>query len=270
MMLDAVYRRAPFQAGEKEKGFRDALVMEAFAQLIEASPTTPEAARILLVTGDQLLREAVHARARDAKNVAVFGSLDELGNLINTLGATVDEDHLKVVREKAAALFYKHDGKSTLYYKANLVTKMQDAVAKFIQLPAGAESYRIDNWHLGLTGFLRKEHQVYTWSTRLEAHLTATKAVIPKVGAYYPLSLGDVSKGSLLAPALESFDFPLVSGVVYPSGTLPYSPPWVASEEAVTTGIASVDVVWTATITADGQLRKPTFLSVVPVDTVWK
>jgi hypothetical protein len=62
-MIDAAHRRPPFEPGEKEKGFRDAIILECFLQRIENSrwPTPP---RIVLVTGDKLLRTAAEARAR--------------------------------------------------------------------------------------------------------------------------------------------------------------------------------------------------------------
>jgi PIN domain len=37
VMLDAAYRKPPFQSGEKEKGFRDALILETFMQIVGSS-----------------------------------------------------------------------------------------------------------------------------------------------------------------------------------------------------------------------------------------
>jgi hypothetical protein len=42
MIQAAIYRLPPFQAGEKEKGFRDALVAESFLQLVGESPRSPQ------------------------------------------------------------------------------------------------------------------------------------------------------------------------------------------------------------------------------------
>jgi hypothetical protein len=55
----AAYRIPPFQAGDKEKGFRDALVAESFLQLLTDSPKTPNLCRVVLVTSDELLSQAV-------------------------------------------------------------------------------------------------------------------------------------------------------------------------------------------------------------------
>lgn len=43
----AEYRKPPFGPGEKEKGFRDALVAESFLQLVENSPKTAALCRVV-------------------------------------------------------------------------------------------------------------------------------------------------------------------------------------------------------------------------------
>ena len=48
LMIDAAYRKAPFQLGEKEKGFRDALILETFMQVVAATPTSRSVARVAL------------------------------------------------------------------------------------------------------------------------------------------------------------------------------------------------------------------------------
>ena len=91
LMLDAAYRRPPFSEGEKEKGFRDSLAAEAFIQLIEQSPSDPNACLSVLLTNDKLLSEAVMKRTANVRNVKVLASLEELKSLINTIASQVDE-----------------------------------------------------------------------------------------------------------------------------------------------------------------------------------
>ena len=88
LMLDAAYRLPPFQAGP-EKGFRDALVVESFTQLVEDSPKSPQSCRVALVTGDKLMTESVNTRIGSASNVRILPSLEELQSLISTLVAEV-------------------------------------------------------------------------------------------------------------------------------------------------------------------------------------
>lgn len=63
LALDAVYRRPPFQDGETEKGFRDRVVVESFLQLVADSPKTAAVCRIVLVSGDTLVRQALQEPA---------------------------------------------------------------------------------------------------------------------------------------------------------------------------------------------------------------
>ncbi len=77
MMLSAAYRKPPFSQGEKEKGFRDALLAEAFVQLIADSPVTPKICRIALVTNDTLLSDAISEGTKGQSNVRILTSLEE-------------------------------------------------------------------------------------------------------------------------------------------------------------------------------------------------
>jgi PIN domain len=74
----SAYRIAPFEVGEKEKGFRDALVAESFLQLHTASLKTPSLCRVVLVTSDGLLSQAVKERIADSPNASVLANLEEL------------------------------------------------------------------------------------------------------------------------------------------------------------------------------------------------
>ena len=107
MMLDSAYRRAPFQGGQKEKGFRDALVAEAFVQLVSQSPSTPRVCRIVLVCADNLLIQALRNRLPTADNVRIVKTLEELKGLINTLASEVDEKFIGEIAEKAGKLFFE-------------------------------------------------------------------------------------------------------------------------------------------------------------------
>ncbi len=87
--LDAVYRRPPFEAGDKEKGFRDRVIVECFLQLLTASPKTASICRVVLVSDDKLLTKAAMARTAELTNVSSVSTVDELKGLINTLVSRV-------------------------------------------------------------------------------------------------------------------------------------------------------------------------------------
>ena len=112
------YRIPPFEAGDKEKGFRDAIVAECFLQLVANSPKTPAICRVVLVTSDGLLSQAVNARIAGLPNAHVLSNIEELKGLINTVVSNAGEEFISQLKPKAAKLFFvSADEKDTLYYK---------------------------------------------------------------------------------------------------------------------------------------------------------
>jgi hypothetical protein len=281
VILDATYRRAPFQTGEKEKGFRDALILETLVQIAADTPTSPSVARLAFVSADQLLRDAALARTAAASNVHVLESVDALKGLINTLGSAVDEQFIAAVRQRAADSFYRSNDESSLYYKASVGTALQQALKDApIQLPVGADRYRLDGWNLALPRFVSKQGQRINWATRFEARLKAVKTVPSTAWKPSPgivlsstgLTSGPPAEKSEGILTFGSAKWPVVSDWVsstehvFPTGTQ-----WVFSgdEQTVTTGTAVFDVSWGVSVATSGLLTKAALTSVDFVEVVW-
>jgi hypothetical protein len=197
MIHAASYRMPPFQAGEKEKGFRDALVAESFLQLLSDSPRSPNVCRVVLVTGDQLLSQSINERIVSSPNATVLSTVEELKGLINTLVSDVSEDFISQLKPKAAKLFFvSMDDKSTLLYR----TKVQEQIGeKFkVQLeqkPEGTTFRKNGTWHLNPPNFSRKDGRRVFWTSRIEIEMEA----------------GTVTRKQDLGPAIPS------SGVILDS-----------------------------------------------------
>jgi hypothetical protein len=88
VVIAAARRLAPFQIGETEKGFRDAVVLETLMQLVAEVPPSAKDRRVVLLTGDGLLRGAAELRCVERSNVQVFGTIEELKGLIRWRGQT--------------------------------------------------------------------------------------------------------------------------------------------------------------------------------------
>src|ERR1019366_2686769 len=130
-MLDAVYRRPPFQLGDKEKGFRDALLVEAFTQLVAESPKSPQVCRVVLISADALVKEAVEARISETSNVAVLHDIEALKGLVNTLISQVDEAFIEMLKPKASKLFFiTGEREDTLFFKEGIVRLLQGRFTK--------------------------------------------------------------------------------------------------------------------------------------------
>ena len=176
VILDATYRKPPFQSGEKEKGFRDALILETFMQIVVTSPTSRSSARLAFVANDQRLRDAAQSRLGTATNVHLLESIDALKGLINTLGSAVDEEFIEAIKQRAADVFFKSGDASTLYYKASVRVELEEKLKNAtVSLPPGADKYTVEGWTIGSPRFAKKQGQRIYWTTRFEARLKALK-----------------------------------------------------------------------------------------------
>ena len=279
LISDAAFRRPPFQTGDKEKGFRDAIILESFLQLQTSAPTSATSCRLVLVTNDELLRTAAAERTDSAANVHILDSIDALKGLISTLGSAVDESFIADIVPKAERIFYIPNDEDTLYYKwgihQTLTTTLNTAA---VALPALADRYTVDKWSIARPRFLKKQGQRLSWVSRFSARIKATRDV--RVTKWQqPSNIVLPSSGSTL-----------VFGAQQPSAfSLPSTynlQPWVFSqppeggsyldpvinypqESPVATGTATLDVTWTVSVTTRHALKSPQLDSCTFVDAVW-
>jgi hypothetical protein len=166
----SAYRIPPFESGEKEKGFRDALVAESFLQLQAASPKTPSLCRVVLVTSDSLLSRAVKERIADSSNASVLANVEELKGLINTIVSNVGEDFIALIKPKAGKLFFvSSDNKETVFYKDKVRERLNDKFkAELEAKPQGISFRENGSWHIHQPNFSRKESRRVFWTSRIE------------------------------------------------------------------------------------------------------
>lgn len=282
VILDASYRKAPFQLGEKEKGFRDAVILETFLQIVEASPTSRSVARLALVANDQILREAALSRIGSAANVHILDSVDALKGLINTIGSAVDEQFIAAIKDLAADVFFKPKDESTLYYKASVSSKLEQALTSAsFKLPAGADKYKVDKWGIGAPRFVKKQGQRINWATRFEATLNALKSPAQPewmaVGS--SLSRPDPTDQNIL-----STQIPAVVGTTqvanafaarlhpsfYGEGVVIPNLFGKGDDQIVGYGTASLNASWSLAVTTSGTLTKPKLESIEFIEVVWR
>jgi hypothetical protein len=102
LMTAAGYRLPPFDPdGEKEKGFKDAIVAETFLQLCADLPINSEDSAIL-VTEDAMLRKNVESRA--PHGAKVLGTVDELSAELNFLVSDIPSEVAALLPDRASAL----------------------------------------------------------------------------------------------------------------------------------------------------------------------
>ena len=202
---NAVLRLPPFQAGDKEKGFRDAMILECLVQLVKSSPVRlRKTCRIALVTSDGLLQEAAKKRLAGRGNVRILGSNEELSSLINTVASSVTEEYVAPLKKTAHALFYTRGNKDSLYIKYDVFSAIKTKISDHSKsLPAEADTIEVDKINITATGFLRKQRQRVFWSTRLRITVKALKKmfkdslVLPKQPDLGMLPINPVYAGSI-------------------------------------------------------------------------
>jgi hypothetical protein len=301
ILTDACYRKPPFEDGEKEKGFRDALLVESFFQLAVDSPRTTQVCRLVLLTADQQVSAAVTARVSQFVNVSVIGSLEELKGLINTLASEVDESYIEALTQKASAFYFVPKDESTLFYKEKIQEKLK---AKFkselSSLPPGASMRENDTWTVFPPSFSKKVAQRVFWACKLEIETRCLRAVeeswqttlsplstdpysnpysnLLKVGPpahsalpiQNPLSsvtwgLGAESYYASLPSASINIANPLSINIANPLLSTP-----TYRNVQTHAGRDIYEVRWSADVTTARNLRRPSIDDIVHVETVWK
>ena len=276
LIHDACYRVPPFTDREKEKGFRDACIVETFAQLVEASPKTSRACRVVIVTGDTLVADAIRMRTSDANNVRILNSIEELKGLINTLVEQVREEFVKTYRTKAQEYFFEADREEGLFYKEKIRSRIGEKFKEHLEsIPKGSDERKNGTWHIGTPSFVRKERQRMFWAIRIKVDAEAYKRTIQP--AYYSgqITLNDRPfsiSGIPISPQVESYTFPgllpsLESSVSV--GSL-FPDLYTHSKELSGRGESVFQVVWSVVVTTRGKLSSPRVESLEYVGTTWE
>jgi len=281
---DAAFRRPPFEDGEHEKGFRDALVLESFLQLQQSIASIPSSCRLVLVSRDTLLGVAALDRTKGAVNVHILASVESLKGLINTLSSEVDEQFIADLQPRVEALFLSLDNKKSLTYKWDLrqkvFAKLTDA---HMPMPAEADDFTVKKWTVNKPRFLKKEGQKVSWVSRFEGELIAQKRlshtglasvsslINPFSAGGRSVNLSDLLSATGKAPS-EGLAYgyssisPVSSGLIGPfEGTAITLP----QMQDVKMGTATVDVTWAVSVNTDGRLTAPHLDDIVFVDVVW-
>jgi hypothetical protein len=291
----AINRTPPFDPGPVEKGFRDALILETVAQIVDDSPSSPASCRVCFLTGDDLLEEAARNRVGDRPNVSVVRDLTSLENFINILVANVTEEFVDEIKGRAKACFFKpepeYDGTLVAREKvtATASSKFQNELE---ELPPGASRLKPLGWIIGNNSiqFLGKERQRVFWRTQVWRNVEAyrTETIATAAYAFDDQTIPGASTALRLSPSLEkvtlipsdwlasatsspapSLGSAATNPVDYLSGSsLPSAPP-KTREVLMLTGRQVFNVDWSVTVDVHRHLRGSRVDDVKFVGTEW-
>ncbi|WP_296650412.1 PIN domain-containing protein [Paraburkholderia sp.] len=103
VMRRACFREPPFERGQTEKGFRDAVVCETFVQLATDLVGGDTA---VLVSNDRLIKQYIESRGVQGNRARVVDDLKALDDEIQLRVANVDENTQALIEQSAQRLFY--------------------------------------------------------------------------------------------------------------------------------------------------------------------
>lgn len=251
----SVNRTPPFQPGDKEKGFRDSLIAEAFIQLANQSPTTPTVCRLAIVADDERLEEYIKNETKDSKNIRVLSNIGELESLINTLVSEVTEEFVEDLRDRTGSYFFTKDDDSTLYYKDNIgATIREDFSDELKSMPIEGLSREDGTWWIGEPVFVKKERQRIYWVTTIKVDAKLFRLEYPESGV-------DAGTGTA-PPGLESASKNALRTL---GGLLGEAPRKVEAGN----GQSVFEVRWSVNITQTKKFTSPRIEAIDNIGTKW-
>jgi hypothetical protein len=264
IMLDSVYRQPPFQRGEKEKGFRDALIAESFLQLVALAPADPKVCRITLVTSDGLLANAVRARTIGRKDVRILATSEELKGLINTLVSEVAEEFVNSIQGPASAYFFEAKNGESLFFKEGIQKRIAEEFRSVLEgVPKGADRRENGEWFIYSPRFAKKHRQRVYWATRIQVEANAYKTLGPGLAELIFSTLQTLT-------ALQRKQGSPVS-TESSVGASPEVPqlPTEKREELFAKGWSNFDVTWSVLVTTGQKFTKHRIDGIEHVETSW-
>lgn len=282
LIHNSAFRKAPFDPGEKEKGFRDAVLVETFLQIVGDSPTTPKICRIALVTGDNLLISAVKEQTSAATNIRIVKSIDELKGLINTLVSTVSEEVVARIKEQAATYFFVLKQENTLFYTEKIRQHISEKFKKELdEMPKVADRRENGAWRISPPRFLKKQGQRVTWVSPIEVEAKAFKI---EVQSDFWAITAPISPMSDIKPA---FSVPLTSVGTWISPYVAQAVPsrelnptlgklvsseifFGGPEKMIAQGRTYFEVTWSHLLSTNQKFRSPRIDETRFLKTVWE
>ena len=277
----ASYRLPPFTPGEKEKGFRDAIIAEAYMQLVGESPKTARVCRVILITADELLASAVSERTSGLTNAGVLSSIEELKGLINTLISNVDEEFIAILKPKAAKLFFTSSSdKDTLYYKEKIGDRITEKFEQELAArPEGTTFRKNGTWFLSQPNFARKVGKRIFWTSRCGIEVEAGNVVKESQGLAGALSSFQASYFPPQTPIGKQPSLSELFKTPSPTTQFPVGTEWASPysyisnlgeppEKKVVThkGRDTYEILWSAEVTLAKELKKTAVEDVIHVE----
>ena len=276
----AALRLPPFEPGDTEKGFRDAIVMETFCQLHKALNLSAPS-QLALITNDRLLTQAIHERLGSSPTVAIYANIEELETSLVAFSEKLDQKEAQEWVSMARALL---DENLTVKRLRDILFERYDT-----QLRASPDGNNIGTWHimLGDTALSEKQNSKLMFVTTAFVYSQVSRPVhslpfvqMTDMGAKSALTT--ISKSTAAVPQSTTMSVSsdtLGAGAVFGtfSSIMPSSSIGIPGATTVSTGISvlrnigrhTFNIIWSAKL-LDHQLNEFELIDVKYEGVVWE
>lgn len=271
-IIQSAFSKQPPFSPTGEKGFKDAIVLETFTQLVGNNPKTPSISRNILLTSDALLQIAAKERTKDFRNVAIASTIEDLRTLLNAVASHLPQNVVEELVPKATAMFWDPAKQDGLYNKWEIFNKIYENSSSIIDTPyAGFTSVKRTSIGITQTTFLEKDRTKVKFSTSMYFNVTSSKYIsdASQNAAQMAALLSSLLKNTQRNDPKESNQqhdlakFNLLSPQ-QPSSTS--TPPTTRIDRK---GSHFFIVHWMATLSPSGKLTNPVFEGVSHQRTAW-
>lgn len=273
---NSLNRQIPFEDNEKEKGFRDALILESLKQVISNSPKTKSICRIAFITNDNILNRAASEISGSSSNVNIFSNVSEFVSLINIIDSKITEDLINIIINDSEKLFFVKDDSNTLYYTQSVSKQITEKFPKELNRNQESGNNReTGTWWIGKPGFEKKNKQQVLWKTIISVDFTDYRIVYSEIPEsmddYYSINRPNLNLGMVLPSGSavsggnrnnENYSM-MGMGIGSPSRER-----FSTIKEKIATGKIKFEVTWSVTLTAGNKLKNPKVETLKYVDTI--
>jgi len=263
IITNSVNRIAPFENSQKEKGFRDALILEALEQLVINSPKTPKICKIAFICDDTLLNEAARERLKEYTNIRFLSNLTSLKGLINVLVSEIEENIIDEISQTASEMFFIPQDETTIYYKEKIGDRIKELYNSQLHDFPDKITTKIElgTWYISPVNFIKKIKQRIWLSSQVEIDLTSYKTEYKPIKKPSFLRIGQ-------SPGLANMSVGNKYGLMQST----YSDETIDMPVSVENlkGKSKYDVVWSITYGTNKKIINPKIERIEFIENEWK
>jgi hypothetical protein len=178
LITDSAMRRPPFTASEqdesaKEKGFRDAVILETLAQYIAGGVAMNR--RVIFISDDRLLGEAIGNRIKP-EVLSTMGKIEDLETHLISFEAQLESSFVAGVLDLASRQMRGGKGNPGLFWTMQVFQELIEQHTDVLQQGPGNDwDLRSLGYELGATALRDKKGSRFTFATQLFGEQEATR-----------------------------------------------------------------------------------------------